>query len=442
MNRYFSKIITALFVCFTVHCNQTMIEETGGIAVIDVVNNLGKYQAIPASEFVTELEYIPLETTDTCLISGVRQIIVTTTYIFVTGNIGFNSVCYAFNRDGRLIGQIGRVGQGPGEYINIAGLSIDEKSKTIYLETPYTLLEYSWDGVFRQSINKPQNMNKAPVKEVFFVSDSLFIGHVPNNRGNEMYKFSLFDQTGQAVQSFDNHEKFERTGNFYTISDYSMRPFRVSERIYVKENAKDTLYFLNEQNELIPQFVFNLGKYTYPKHMREAFSRLPLKVGEVRVSSSLKTDYILISAILPMVGTHNYLFFSVEEGWGNYPMPKGREKEVVHNGQRLAVGAEAIPFRIYDVVNKKTRLMDTDPFSRQSGLINDLDGGLSFWPKYYTSENELVAVWQAHEMKEILTEGYFAAHEIKNPQAHQKLKKLLNHLEEDDNPVVVIAKLK
>ena len=92
--------------------------------------------------------------------------------------------------------------------------------------------------------------------------------------------------------------------------------------------------------------------------------------------------------------------------------------------------------------NKETRLLDTDPFSHMSGLINDLDGGMSFWPKYYTSENELIDIWQSYEMKELLTEEYFATHEIKNPQAHQKLKELLKNLDEEDNPVIVIAKLK
>ena len=77
-----------------------------------------------------------------------------------------------------------------------------------------------------------------------------------------------------------------------------------------------------------------------------------------------------------------------------------------------------------------------------SGLINDLDGGLSFWPRYYTSESELIDFWQAYEMKEILTKEYFSAHEIKNPQAHQKLNEMLIKLDEEDNPVIVIGKLK
>ena len=73
---------------------------------------------------------------------------------------------------------------------------------------------------------------------------------------------------------------------------------------------------------------------------------------------------------------------------------------------------------------------------------NDVDGGFSFWPSYYTSQNELVSSLQAYKMKEKMVEQYFADRTIKSPQAHQNLKELLHGLKEDDNPVVVIAKLK
>jgi hypothetical protein len=75
--------------------------------------------------------------------------------------------------------------------------------------------------------------------------------------------------------------------------------------------------------------------------------------------------------------------------------------------------------------------------------VNDLDGGLSFWPRYYNEpEGEVVDVLEAYEMKELLTEEYFAAHPAKNPAAHERLRTLLKDLDETDNPVIVIAKLK
>jgi len=76
-------------------------------------------------------------------------------------------------------------------------------------------------------------------------------------------------------------------------------------------------------------------------------------------------------------------------------------------------------------------------------MINDLNGGLSFSPKYYFAGDIVVVdYWDPEEMKEILTEEFFATKTIKDPQAHEKLKEILKNLKEDDNPVMVIAKLK
>ena len=106
--------------------------------------------------------------------------------------------CYAFNRDGRFLCEIGRVGQGPGEYQSIMGLFVDEKKQLLYIETPSTLLAYSWTGFFRRSIRKPQNMNELPLREVALVHDNLFIGHSTNYAGNEMYSFLLFSDSARV----------------------------------------------------------------------------------------------------------------------------------------------------------------------------------------------------------------------------------------------------
>ena len=62
-------LIFTLFLC----CQQNSIDKTNEIAVIDVVQQLGKYQAISISEFITELEYIPLASREDCIIGNVEN---------------------------------------------------------------------------------------------------------------------------------------------------------------------------------------------------------------------------------------------------------------------------------------------------------------------------------------------------------------------------------
>ena len=420
-------------------CRQYSMDEPNGLAVIDVVNNLGKYQAIPVCEFVIEFEYIPLETGNDCLIGeGDINLIITSTHIFVQGG----TYCYAFSRAGRFISKIGSFGQGPGEYTNLINMSIDEITQSLYLETFRTLLEYSWDGKFHRAIQKPPTPTGYLVQS-FFVRDSFFISHDPNHYGNAMYNFQLFNESGQVFKSFDNPVRFNPAHPGNVLTNSAMKPFRMAERIYVKELWNDTLYYLDAQNELVPQFVFDLGKYALNKEKRT----VPMSSGDDVVMNLFDGVIRIPAHQQPMVGTPNHIFFSllvVDASTFNISFPEQlkRKMAIPAESQFLRFVDGCRPLGIYDIVNQKTRLLNTDRITRMSGLINDLDGGLSFWPKYYTSDNKLIDIWQAYEMKELLTEEYFAAHEIKDIQAHQKLKELLKNLDEYDNPVVVIAKLK
>jgi len=430
-------------------CRHNIRVKTCSIPVIEIAQNLGKYKALPLSEFVTELEYTPLETSDDCLIGewdgGFNHIIVTTSYIFVAGY----RFCYAFDRNGRFLCEIGRIGQGPGEYQYMRGLSIDENKKSLYIDAVYSILEYSYDGVFRRSIKIPQTQLKVndrlesySMNNVYLVRNNLFIGHTDNPMGNAKYTFQLINDSAQVVESFDNHVQFNRTKAFFSSSERAMRPYRVLENIYVKEVPNDTIYCLNVNNELISQFVFNLGQYAYNVKDREDAG---VNNPSSQIPHILQLKVIFVPYIpIPMVGTHNFIFFSYEARnlSEKYTFPKRNVSPPPVGVQNFIETDSKSHLGIYDIINQRTQLLDTDPVLRRRGLINDLDGGLPFWPKYYSSANELVDVWQAYEMKEYLTDTYFAAQEIKNPFAYQKLKELLKRLNEEDNPVIIIANLK
>ncbi|MDR1671772.1 MAG: hypothetical protein LBR57_04570 [Alistipes sp.] len=147
-----------------------------------------------------------------------------------------------------------------------------------------------------------------------------------------------------------------------------------------------------------------------------------------------------------MFVTTRRIFFSASIGkdlWSNFGAPRGIIQQSTFQGQESVFDDSANVAGIHDITGGMTEFLDRDPVSRKLGLVNDLDGGLSFWPRYYNeSENELVDVWEAYEMKDLLTEEYFAAHPPKDPAAHGRLRTLLKNLKEDDNPVIVVAKLK
>jgi hypothetical protein len=138
-----------------------------------------------------------------------------------------------------------------------------------------------------------------------------------------------------------------------------------------------------------------------------------------------------------LLGTPDYFFYIIN-------VPEFFSRPKVKPAYSTLMGEYQVDhqiFGIYNIAKNTNKLLDTDDYF-QTGIINDLNGGLPFFPRYYAGNNEVVDIWSADEMKELLTDEYFAKQTVKDPQGHQKLKELLKNLKDDDNPVVVIAKLK
>ena len=79
------------------------------------------------------------------------------------------------------------------------------------------------------------------------------------------------------------------------------------------------------------------------------------------------------------------------------------------------------------------------------GLHNDIDGGLPFMPElksHIQNSQQMVCVYQSYLLKELLTEEHFARYDIKDPEAHKRLRTLLTNLDWEDNPVLMIATFK
>ena len=78
------------------------------------------------------------------------------------------------------------------------------------------------------------------------------------------------------------------------------------------------------------------------------------------------------------------------------------------------------------------------------GFINDIDGGIDVYPVIASSEgNYWVSYVDADLMKSILTDSYFAKRtNVANKAQQEELKKLVASLNEEDNPVLILMKLK
>ena len=110
-----------------------------------------KSPILQIGQFAEDIEFIPLETNDKCLLDDfLNNIIVTKNDIIVFDYNG----CYRFNRKGKFLNKIGTKGNGPGEYINPSSIMVDTLNKWVYFSDYNTdgLIKYNYLGEYIEKL--------------------------------------------------------------------------------------------------------------------------------------------------------------------------------------------------------------------------------------------------------------------------------------------------
>ena len=422
------KLLYLLPVCFWISaCSDK--KPAGDYAMIDVIGSIGKYQKIYCSDLFSSIELIPLETRDDCLLDvpnrNLYSVIMNDEVILVTYTFFEDYRVCAFDLSGRFLNQIGQKGQGPGDFQSISTISFNTENRSVYLwNSNQIIIEYAFNGSFTRSIPLPEVDGKR-LSGHAYIGDGLFVGH-QSYSGTNKYNYCLYDEHGDIVKCFPNYIFFERprrSGGWSIIG--ASEPVPVDDRVYLKNVENDTIYCLSNTS-LQPAFVFELGKHKFHKEYLES----------INAKGILEKTIIVYS----LMGTPNYFFYEI-----GVPeiLPTPPIKPVYNPMTNTYRTRETYIYGIYNMKENTNILLDiNNNLLHEKGIINDLNGGLPFFPRYYAGNNIVIDMWDATKMKETLTEEYFASRPIKDQQAHQKLRDLLDNLHEDDNPVVVIAKLK
>ena len=121
MNRILT-LVCMVFFCITYSCNSISDRSSPQEVQIqlterefynfDIRNHLDQPGKLLLSSIAHEIRYIPLETTPACLLSRCRRAEIFNNNIYVADR----KALYMFDMDGSFIQQIGKIGNGPGEY--------------------------------------------------------------------------------------------------------------------------------------------------------------------------------------------------------------------------------------------------------------------------------------------------------------------------------------
>ncbi|MDD3039302.1 DUF4934 domain-containing protein [Bacteroides sp.] len=390
-------------------CTGPQRSTTEDLCIVDVAGAMENQTELKISELGSDVCYIPLETTDSCLIGNDPKLLLLNKHIVVYTR----KDCFLFNKaDGKFISKMGYGGDSPEAYSDAKPIYNDVEKMLYFKREPNIFQRHDLQGKYQGKTTIP-TQPVAPSDFIF--TDSLAIGHY-NNLGQEFNSRSLvfFDTRGEQKDTLSSLLPVLPEKNIGDIKRFSIQkqgltsfilmefkdgsysanitdlPFlwKQDGKVRFKEGFIDTIYTV-ERNRLVPVIAFSTGKWHWGV--------------EARTDSKDNYNRLLMTTVFE---TNQTLFFQSVRG-------------IYSNEQETFNG-------VYDCKAGTTRM-----YPEKAGFVDDLNGFMVFRPQTYNSQGEYGMMKGSDEVLRWLEE---------HPEMVQN-KKLagLKKLDEDSNPVVVIT---
>lgn len=366
-------------------CGRHEPADKNSIEIIDLNDALSNARPLNINDISTDLEFVRLETKDECL-TGTRLFIYSNDRYLVAVD---QAKILLFDRsDGRFIREIGRKGNGPGEYSRTyVVMPFDEENNLVYAGRNKSRYGYSFDGQLEDTLSIPEL-----VSEVGNIEDNVFAAFMPDYQGGEKKKILIFNRRDSILNTFPNYLSAPNTNGFFVWNPNAWF-YRLNKQLFFYQIFNDTVFQVGKA-ALTPKYVFDMGPYSPPY--------------EMKTSQNFESEkYFIMRAIQESSG---YLFCSFNFNKKNYTA-------------------------IYDKSDRSVMVNDYSPETGH-GFINNED---DFVPLEFSSINdkdELICTMNAFSIRE-----WFNKNPGKAEQLPDQLK-ALKDIQETSNPVVVIAKLK
>ena len=350
-----------------------------------VVINLAKAisespKEIMLNELASDIRYVPLETTDDCLMNNEFYIMQYTGEDIITSGI------FHFDKNGKFLNKIGSKGQGPEEYLQGLFAFGDWKNKLLYVQNWTTLTCYGFDGTFVRSVPTPQlNMGAAGLfdeNHILYSNDIYYA-----DKANPIQLYMVDSQNGKTVSKWRGHlEENKKYGMILTSRDFM---YNYDNSLFYKPALENVIFKIlsPKKRQLVYKFDCS-GK--------------DIDVSADEVDPKKRFQFL---SVYWAKEAAQYLFV-------NYGMK---------NISRLG---------IYDK-EKKTFTNVT--------IKDNLAGGYDIHPAWTSDDNHLLMVYYAGGLLQDKEKRYSTG---LLPERKKELDELLKNIKEDDNPVVILVTLK
>ncbi|MDP2235302.1 MAG: 6-bladed beta-propeller [Bacteroidales bacterium] len=251
------SFVNLLLVCLMMFfgCNSPVYDNTeySSLSTIKIETDAEK-QELKFSEIAQKIEFVPLETKEGLLVSGVRNVFFNNEHIilYATKNV------WIFNREGNHLITLEAVGEGPGEFSYISSIEVNFEKKELYIIDFYKqkLLTFNINGTF-----------KSEFKTGFFVDDFLslddgkFVLFTNDPNENTVHHVNFYNSHTEKIYSkhFPMNLKRLEFLNYWKNTNF----FKWNEQIYFNLNPYDTIYSVTDES-ISARFISDYGKNKIP----------------------------------------------------------------------------------------------------------------------------------------------------------------------------------
>lgn len=407
-----------------------------GIPVINLSEDVSTVPSLLLSEVAEKLEIVPLEMTDESVLSDITEMQVTDHNIWI--DHGREFYIYRFSRSGKFLNKIGSIGQGPGEYTNYSTFLVDEDKKEVYIiANTNGVLAYDFEGNFKRKIVDIQmilQLFASPYDQYILNNQKFFATqnfglYRPIDKdslwsfvslGDDFQKKKYFKNpahVGKEEQIIANRANMDRMVNYWM--EYLTSVDTYNGQLTLKYPDTDTIYCYDDAtNQLLPQYAIftdeEKGDYE-ATHLwfkdRKAF------------------DYFSIKSYYP---TKDFIYLVGSKGDKIYTYCYNKQ----NGAMRLQIKQGEINERKMPWFSFPLRQMER-PFV----LYNDFCGS------DFTVDNHSVGKYWVDILEPNNEENWIDIDQVKASTVIDRSKKdelirVLENVNEDSNPILLIATLK
>lgn len=377
-------VLTCLFVLYSCTHKDDYDDEVFNLDIRSATSQ--KPETFNLSDLASNINYIPLETNDSCLLRRIAKILLINDHIFITDGMNL----FQFGLSGNFVRQIGRAGKGPGEHGRRITFALDNEQQEILIYSSNVMNIYDLEsGIYKRRFLINQEVSDfkiLPRGNIIVFTYELPSGVLVSSIG-EVF---LVDPDGTVIDSVPN---FARLKNKSNSRGYASTYEYENNEIRYLFNYRDTLYKISADFERNPHAVFNLENKT----SRDNLFFEPV-YDEIQ-----HPDFLWIPQILENA---QYLFITAEKGRSHMDNPN-------------------IYHIIFDKISGELISSSTHK------IINDIDGGLAFWPRF-ASGKKMISDYLPTE----IIDHYNSS--TSDDEYSDYFLSLVKSLNENDNPVLVI----